>query len=197
MSEIPYTPLTGKIKRYFDKIQEVAVPSKANTSWLKTLGFKSGNDTYILSILRYIGFIDGSGVPTPLWKEYKDITKAKKVLAKAIMQGYKELFSTYPDAHKKDREAIYAFFSSKTGKAKETVNYMVSTFFNLCQLADFEGISLEVEGGEELKREKESPIIPPALTLNLNIQITLPVTDDASVYDKIFKALKDHLLSRD
>jgi len=28
MSEIPYTPLTGKIRKYFEKIQEVAIPNK-------------------------------------------------------------------------------------------------------------------------------------------------------------------------
>lgn len=201
MSEIPYTPLTRKIRKYFDKIQEVSIPEKIDSNWLKTLGFKSGNDAYILRILRYIGFIDGSGRPTDLWREYKDPTKARVILAKAIMQGYKELFSTYPDAYKKDRETIFAFFSTKTGKAKETVDKMVSTFINLCQLADFESAVSEVEGTAKavgMKKEeiKEAPATPSGLTLNVNIQITLPATDDASVYDKIFKALKEHILSK-
>lgn len=200
MSKIPYTPLTRKIEKYFDKIQEVAVPEKVDTKWLRALGFKSGNDTYILGIWRFIGFIDSSGVPTEFWKKYKNPKEARKILAKAIMQGYKKLFATYPDAYKKDRETIYAFFSSETGKAKETVDKMVTTFINLCQLADFEGVTLEtpseeVEVGEK-KEFKRVPAIPPGVTLNVNIQLTLPATDDASVYDKIFKALKEHLLSR-
>jgi len=203
MPEIPYTPLVGKIKKYFDKIQEVAVPEKVNRTWLKTVGFRSGNDVYILKIWKFIGFIDSSGIPTKLWREYKNNPKeAGKILARAIIQGYKELYATYPDAHKKDRETLYAFFSSKTEKAKETVNRMVTTFIKLCQLAKFEEVTPESLGGAEeaeigeRKEFEKVPTIPPGVTLNVNIQLTLPATDDASVYDKIFKALKEHLLSR-
>jgi len=199
MSEFPYTPLTGKIGKYFDKIQEVAVPNKVDSNWLKSVGFKSGNDTYVLRIWRFIGFIDNSGVPTDFWREYKNPKEAKKVLAKAIMQGYQELFATYPDAYKKDKETLYAFFSSKSGKAKSVINKMVTTFINLCNLADFEGVALEPSGKPEEKEgegARKIPPIPQGVTLNVNIQLTLPATDDASVYDKIFKALKEHLLSR-
>jgi len=198
MSEIPYTPLTGKIRKYFEKIQEVAIPqNKVNTSWLKTLGFKSGNDGYILGVLKYIGFIDASGIPTEFWKQYKDPTRAKVVMAQAIKQGYKELFDLYPDAFRKDREALYAFFSSKTGKAKSTVNLMVTTFINLCQLADFEQESLVTVPPPKPKEtvvsvKPEKGIIR---ELHINIQLHLPATNDPTVYDNLFKSLKKHLLS--
>ena len=199
MLEIPYTPLTRKIKKYFDKIQEVEVPKKVDRKWLASLGFRSGYDSYILTIWKFIGFIDSSGVPTEFWRKYKNPKEAGKVLAKAIMQGYKKLFETYSDAYRKDRETLYAFFSSETGKEKAKINLMVTTFINLCQLADFEGVALETPGKAE-EREEEARIvslpIPSGVTLNVNIQLTLPATDDASVYDKIFKALKEHLLSR-
>lgn len=120
MSEIPYTPLTGKIREYFDKFQEVAVPEvKVNVEWLSSLGYKSGNDWYIIKVLKYIGFIDSSGMATDLWKQYKDPTRSKVVLAQGIRQGYKDLFSTYPDANRKDREALYAFLAPKRAKQKE------------------------------------------------------------------------------
>jgi len=198
MSEIPYTPLTGKIKRYFEKFQEVGIPPKVNTSWLKVLGFKSGNDVYILRVLRYIGFIDSSGVPTDFWKQYKDPTKSGVVLAQAIRQGYKELFETYPDAHRKDREALYAYFSSKTGKAKQTVDFMVNTFVKLCQLADFEKeapISVPAPYRPKLRGvsfKSEKGVIS---ELHINIQLHLPATNDPTVYDNLFKSLKKHLLS--
>jgi hypothetical protein len=203
MSEIPYTPLTGKIKEYFDKFQEAGVPDKVNTAWLKILGFKSGNDAYILRILKYINFIDSSGAPTEFWRQYKDPTKSKIVLAQAIRQGYKELFATYPDANRKDREALYAFFSSKTGKAKATVDLMVNTFTNLCQLADFEAEApkLGLEMPKPAVSEKpisyiksEKGVIP---ELHINIQLHLPPTTDSTVYDNLFKALRKYLLSEE
>ena len=201
MSEIPYTPLPGKMKQYFDKFQETKIPSKVDVGWLKSIGFGGGNDYYVVKILKYIGFIEDSKIPTNLWKEYKDPTRSRAVLAQGIREGYKDLFDTYEDAHRKDNEALYAFFSSKTGMAKRTVDLMVNTFTNLCQLADFE---------EEIpKIERQPAKIEPPLKImtrarpekgvvsemHINIQLHLPATNDPTVYDTLFKSLRKHLLS--
>ena len=84
MSEIPYTPLAGMIEDYFGKFQETGVPSKVNADWLKSLGYKSGNDSYIIAVLKFIGFVDNSNIPTDLWRSYKDPTRSTIILAKAI-----------------------------------------------------------------------------------------------------------------
>ena len=179
------------------------VPDKATRGWLKSVGFRGGNDSYILRVLRYIEFIDSSGLPTDHWKQYKDPTKAKAVLAQAIRNGYKELFDTYSDANRKDREAIYSFFSGKTGKAKKTVNYMVNTFVNLCRLTDFEAETPEIKKPEEPKPPEQ--ILPKEIKakkriiseMHINIQLHLPPTDDSAVYDALFKSLRKHLLSEE
>jgi len=205
MSEIPYTPLVGKIKEYFKKIQEVSVPKeKVTTAWLKSVGlYKGGNDIYILRIWKYINFLDDSGFPTEFWEQYRDPTKAGAVLAQAIRLGYKELFELYPDAYRKDREALYAFFSSKTGKAKRTVEYMVSTFQNLCELADFEKEAPKVKLAPAKPISPAKPItsLKPERKviseLHINIQLHLPATTDPTVYDNLFKALRKYLLSEE
>jgi hypothetical protein len=201
MSEIPYTPLTGKIKEYFDKIQETKVPPKVDSGWLKSLGFGGGNDSYILKVLKHIGFVDDSKVPTELWKEYKDPTKSRAVLAQGIREGYKDLFDTYEDAHRKDNEALYAFFSSKTGLAKKTVDLMVNTFTNLCQLADFEKGIPKIEKrliGTETPQKigiGARPAKGIVSEMHINIQLHLPATNDPTVYDTLFKSLRKYLLS--
>jgi len=200
MSAVPYTPLAGKIKDYFDKLQEVSIPNKVTYKWLEALGFKSTNDRHIVKVLDAIGFIDKK-VPTDLWRRYKNPMEAPVVLAEAIRKGYDDLFRTYEDAQRKDREALYAFFSSKTGKAKLTVDLMVNTFVNLCQLADFEAIPMppipelpkpEVPEKAIIPEVPEKAIIP---EIHINIQLHLPETKDSSVYDNLFKSLKKHLLS--
>jgi hypothetical protein len=203
MSEIPYTPLTGKIEKYFKKIQEVGVPDKATVSWLKSLGFRTGNDFYILRILRYINFLNNSGVPTDFWKQYKDPNSSKAVLAQAIRSGYAELFETYSDAYRKDREALYSFFSGKTGKSKYTVNCMVNTFVNLCKLADFEKEIPVTVKTKEAQPSKQL-LLKPAKAgkriiseMHINIQLHLPPTDDSAVYDALFKSLRKNLLSEE
>jgi hypothetical protein len=202
MSEIPYTVLAGKIKTYFDKFQQAGVPSKVDSGWLKSIGcWAGGNDNYIIGVLKFIGFIDSSNAPSELWKSYKDPTKARTALAKGIKEGYKELFDTYPDANRKDKNTLYAFFSAKTGKAKKTVDYMVSTFAGLCQLADFEAEEYrgelekkQVESEEKGKKKLQMvPQMQEGFAINMNIQITLPITEDAKVYENIFKALREQL----
>jgi hypothetical protein len=201
MSEIPYTPLAGKIGGYFGKFQETGVPPKVNADWLKSLGYKSGNDSYIIAVLKFIGFIDNLNVPTDIWKSYKDPTRSSAILAKAIQTGYKDLFAVYEDAYRKDREALYAFFSSKTGKAKATVDLMVNTFLNLCQLADFEktlaDLSPKSQQTEEPSKTKVSirPERGIISEMHINIQLHLPATNDSTVYDALFKSLRKHLLS--
>lgn len=201
MSEPPYTPLTGKLKQYFDKIKEVRDPEKVDTTWLASVGFKSGNDSYILRVLKYIGFVDDSKRPTELWKRYRDPTQSSAVLAQAIRTGYKDLFNIYADAYRKDREALYAYFSSRSNKAERTKNLMVSTFQNLCELADFEALIEEVEPIPVPKLPEEERPIPSierrlgVREIHINIQLHLPATDDPSVYDNLFKSLKKHLLS--
>lgn len=199
MVEAPYTPLTGKIKSYFDKIMEVGVPEKANRDWLITLGFRSGNDVYILSILKYIGFTDSSNIPTEMWKNYRSPSESGAILAQAIKNGYSELFQTYSDAYNKDRNTLYSFFSGKSAKAELTINQIVSTFINLCKLADFEKIpspsvtkSIE-EGKVPVTTKRESQ--PALREIHINIQLHLPATNDSSVYDRIFESLKKHLMT--
>jgi len=180
-------------------------PKGVNRDWLKTIGFSSGNDYYIIAVLKHIKFIDSSSAPTELWKAYKDPTKARAVLAQGIKEGYKELFETYPDANRKDREALYAFFSSKTGKAKHTVDYMVSTFINLCQSADFESEAHKIEMEPAKPKVTDIPIaVAPSRPekgiiseIHVNIQLHLPATNDPTVYENLFKSLRKHLLSEE
>jgi hypothetical protein len=205
MSEIPYTNLAGKIPKYFEKIQEAGVPQKVDNNWLNQCGFKSTNDRYILAVLNFIGFVDDAKNPTELWKAYKSPSDARKVLAKGMRKGYNDLFEMYPDANRKDRDSLYAYFSTKTQKAKNTVDLIVNTFVNLCQLADFGGEVSIIETerkndqssnnqeGTDKRKKQILAQMPEGFAVNMNIQITLPVTEDAKVYENIFKALREQL----
>ena len=96
------------------------------------------------------------------------------------------------------------FFAQKEPSLKKgTLQYYVFTFKTLCEFADFEAPPLKVEiieGKPKTKVVKKGVAIPQVLEgvpININIQLTLPVTDDAKVYENIFKALKECLFTRD
>jgi hypothetical protein len=202
MGDYPYILNTGKLKSFLDSISKIGVPDKINTQTLPKLGYKSTHDRPIVKILRFIDFVDANGVPNQNYINFRDTSKAKVVMANAIKKAYSELFKMYPDAHKKDDETLKNFFRPTTKAGEQVIDRMVDTFKVLCSFADFEAITTTESKAEEYAKMEKLEVkgvreLPSGITLNLNIQLVLPTTDDASVYDKIFKALKDHLLSRD
>lgn len=202
MAEFPYTPQPTKIKPFFDHIQKTGVPPKVTYKYLESGGFKSKNDRYLVGILKFVDFLDSTGKPTETWHAYRHKEAAPGVMAKAIRAAYSDLFNTYPDAYRKDNEALRNYFSTQTVVAESTLGLIVRTFTVLCELADFEGLAADVLAAPRTAPAPElvgpSPTALralPGMTVNINIQLALPATEDASIYEKLFAALKKHLLS--
>ena len=83
MADYPYTPVTGKLKALLDKIRTVGAPPKVSVSWIKTIGFTSSNDPTLIGVLKFVGLIDASNIPTPKWTAYRGVTH-KIILGDAI-----------------------------------------------------------------------------------------------------------------
>ena len=204
MAEFPYTTNTARIKPLFDKVKNSGRPSKVTLKTLEAWGFKSTNDRPLLATLKYIGFVDPSGVPTPKWSSYRSGKNGQAVLAQAIRSSYPELFQLYPDANQTDNEALKHFFSTHTSVGSGTLNYIVSTFRALCDIADFKSIPTDTSLDEQstlnvkgLSSATKTSSISGAsgFIVNVNIQLTLPATENASIYESLFSAMKKHLLS--
>ncbi len=196
MADFPYTPHPATLKKFFAHIQSAGVPEKVSIKYLETVGFKTKNDRYIIGVLKFLGFVDSNGIPTELWSQYRNRSNAMTALAGAIQSKYNDLFQTYPDAYRKDNEALRNYFSPHTTVAESTLGLIVSTFKVLCELANFEGVESIQHKGTGGKPSGGQPPLPPQLpVVNINIQLQLPATDDATIYDKLFAALKKHLLS--
>jgi len=204
---MPYTYAlkTGSLKEYLHKVKskELSIPDKINREYLRSIGYTSSNDFPIIRVLQSIGFIDQSDVPTQNIKDFRT-EKSGKVMSDALRKTYEDLFKIYPEPSKRTREELENFFAQrKADITKFTLGLYVDTFKVLCEFADF-GIAPEEkeETREAVKEETIGkkgqlvPQVPEGLAINLNIQITLPVTDNAEVYDKIFEALKKHIFTR-
>ncbi len=202
MPDFPYTPNAASLERFFSEIQTVGKPSKVSFKWLSGIGFKSSNDRYITGILKALGFTDGSSVPTERWQAYRNKQQGRAVMAQALVEAYPALFETYPDAYRKDDEALRNFFGTHTSVGEKAVAYMVRTFKTLTEMADFDSAipsaPVQVPPVRSDSKEIVKQIEIPAgkdVTINVNIQLQLFATDDASIYDKLFEALKKHVLS--
>jgi len=188
VDKAPYTPNPAAIPRLLTHIQGAGQPDKVDVKYLRSVGFKSGNDNYLPGVFKAIGFLDAQGKPTDVWTAYRNKERAKGVLAGAIKRGYPELFKTYPDAYRKDNEALRNFFTTHNEKLSEsTLGLVVATFKRLCDSADFEQTADETpkavkaaRGVVETPIEIKTPRITEA-SVNINIELHLPATEDASI----------------
>ncbi len=208
-----YTTVPGRIPDLLKKIRETGVPAKVTNEWLRSVGFTSSNDRSLIPVLRQIGFIDGSNLPLPAWREYRG-SEHRAVLGRAIMLGYDMLYLTYPDAHTRTNTDLGHVFSTRTTTGKQAIDKMVATFKNLAKEADFStapsggdsgSIPLEAEvpndGVEANARQgSDGPLVASStvgrggLTINVNVQLTIPETTDEKVFDAFFRALRRHLI---
>ena len=198
MAEFQYTTVPGKLKKLLSKIQEVGVPSKASIKWLKSIGFKSSNDGTLLTILKFINFIDSSNVPTKKWKDYRGTNHAQ-VLASAIREGYKDLYATYPDAQSRSASELEHVFSTSSNAGKQVIQKTVGTFQSLCKQADFSASGvLKPSGTPDLTSPAVPPPIVPSVgqtqpSLHIDIQVHISPDAKSDQIDQIFSSMAKHL----
>lgn len=213
MADFAYAMGTGKIPALFDKIHDVGTPTtKVTQTWLGQVGFSSSNDRRLLVVLKQIGFLDGSNMPTDVWKRYRSATAAdrKKVLAQAIREGYKGLYDMYPSAQACSDNELESFFRVHVNAGSQVLAKTIQTFKALAAIADFDGGGAALSPSAPSPSKKDIPAseVPahlPTVTTGvgkgtdmsvvINIQLAVPETKDAKVYDAFFESLKKHLLS--
>ncbi len=201
MADFAYTTVPGKIKRLLAKIREVGVPQKVTVQWLKTVGFRSSNDASLIGVLKFIGFMDSSGVPTSKWTQYRG-ANYKQVLGEAIREGYAELFAVYPEANQRTQADLAHVFSTSSSGGKQVIGKTESTFRALAEQADFgpvdERTDLHMTSGP-----LHTPAVPAPSTIehaplqwpSLHIDIQVHISPEASVeqIEQVFASMAKHL----
>ncbi len=200
MADFIYTTVPGKIKQLLQKIREVGVPQKVTVQWLKTVGFKSSNDASLLGVLKFIGLIDSSGVPSSKWTQYRG-TNHKVVLGEAIRVGYADLFAVYPDADQRSQSEIEHVFSTSSSGGKQVINKTVGTFKALAEQAEFSPVNEQTD-----LRMPSGPLHTPAVqppagagrssfgpALHIDVQIHISPEASADQIDQIFASMSKHL----
>lgn len=206
MTEYPYMMSNNKISSILDNIKSAAKPPKFTHEFLKKIGFSSTNDRAIIPLLKRLGFLTEDGTPTPFYDELRDATQHQFILADRIKALYQELFQINTNIHSASEAEVKGAISRVTGKDETTVGRYFNTFKTLVGLARFDGsgstapVELpqksklppnEPANQEEQKFQKNIKSNP---QFHYNIQIHLPATTDISVYNAIFKSLKENLL---
>jgi hypothetical protein len=202
-NNVPYMSAPGSMVKILEKIKEAGTPENFNADFLSTkLGFKGGNYRTFISWAKKANLLNGDGTPTQLYKKFRNPTTSKSSLAQALKIAYSELYSRNEYCHDLDKKGFKGLVMEATGEAHDSVmvDRIVSTFFNAKSLADFDSEQGSNNNEEEVKEEKTKPEIIVGeqkkinLGLNYTINLVLPKTDDPSVYNAIFKSLRENLL---
>jgi hypothetical protein len=206
-----YLITTKNLDAFLNSLLNAQAPAKFTNKFLEQLEFKSTNDRLLIGVLKFLGFIDGGGIPQDRYYKYLDQTQSKQVLAEAIKEAYADLFTVNVKANEMSVNDVKNKLKTLTQgqKSDKVLALMANTFNALCSYADFskhhskEIISLKkaTHFTEEASNQNESQkmtheLISKNITteMHYNIQIHLPETRDITVYDAIFKSLKEHLL---
>jgi hypothetical protein len=205
--QYPYIISNNKIEPALVRIRTAAKPERVSQELLAKWGFTASNDRALPRVLRMLGFLTENGTPTEAYDRLRDPSDWKKVLAEKIRATYSDLYSIDPNIHKAPDAEVKGAISRITGKEEESVKRYFVTFKALCALADFS----EPEARASTRGEGAASANPPAPApdpinttpapqgshrkseYHYNIQIHLPVTTDITVYNAIFKSLRDNL----
>jgi hypothetical protein len=204
MVDYAYTTVTGKIKQLLGKVRTVGVPPKVTVAWLKTIGFTSSNDASLIGVLKFIGFIDGSNIPTSLWNTYRG-ANYRSVLGGAIRSGYADLFAVYPDANTRSTTDLSHVFSTSSSGGAQVISKTVATFKALVEEAEFSNSSELTES-----TMPAGPLhTPPAQSahkpspaqgrpeVHIDIQIHISPESSPQQIDTIFQSMAKHLYGRE
>jgi hypothetical protein len=201
----PYTTVPNKLRSLLQKAPNMGRPDKVTVSWLKKASYTSSNDPSMIPVLKFVGILEPDGRPSELWEAVRAPSQDNRArLADAIRKAYADLFALYPDAYRRDGEALRNFFRANTGGGEQVQRLLVQTFQVLTEFADFDaevpedtvtgdGASGQATPTRQHRREKVVTDVP-GLTLNVNLQLQLPATSDGEVYEKLFGAMRKHLM---
>lgn len=201
-SDYPYMLSNNKIKPILDAVQVSAKPTKFTHEFLKNLGFTSSNDRAVIPLLRKLGFLNENGAPTEYYDDLRDASNRGRVIAERMKELYSDLYTINTEIHKASDDEIKGAISRVTGKDETSVNRYFNTFKALTNIADFSTPSSKKEKNIESEQEKNAEEVYSSSIgeeskkpeFHYNIQIHLPATTDVSVYNAIFKSLKESLL---
>jgi hypothetical protein len=198
----PYIISNNKIGPILTRIRSAAKPERFNRDTLQKWGFAASNDRAMVAVLRELGFLNEGGAPTQAYDRLRDPNDWPYVLAERMRDLYADLFAIDGEIQKAPDTEIRGAISRVTGKDDETVKRYYATFKTLAGLANFEAKPTRA-GKEKVELSKEPAEKAPAHKIgsreerqtdfHYNIQIHLPVTTDVSVYNAIFKSLKENL----
>lgn len=201
---LPYMNAYGTISKVLEKIKTAATPPRFTQDFLATkLQFPGGTPRPVIPFLKRAGFLGSDGVPSELYKQFRNPSESGGAAAKALKIAYQRLFEMNEYAQELSDDKLKGLIVQATGlgASASAVKGIFGSFKALRAFASFEGLAeapqpaaegAPSEGIDEIPSEVKRP--HSRLGLSYTINLNLPSTSDVAVFDAIFKSLRTHLL---
>ena len=199
---LPFVTAYGTITKALERIQNAATPPRFTQDFLSTkLDLKGGSAKPLIPFLKRLGFLGSDGVPTELYKRFRNETERGRAAAEALKIGFRPLYDVNEYIHDASDKELKGCIVQVTGSEPEssTTKAIIGSFKAVKAFAKFD------DGAEEDGREHEEERtngddgaggfkMARGIGLSYTINLNLPATSDIAVFDAIFKSLKEHLL---
>ena len=202
----PFMNAYGQVTKVLEKIKEASAPDRFTLDFLATrLGFKSASIKPFVPLAKRLGLLALDGSPTDLYNSFRNPSQSGAALATAMKKGYGEIFACNEYANNLNHKDLGGLVMQITGLKKDhqAVRGIVGTFEALKSIADF---SSGIEKPEVKVEEEKTPRTDLMIThksfeevgvnLSYTINLVLPRTNDISIFNAIFKSIRENLLKR-
>lgn len=136
MPTFPYTSGQGALTQTFAQLRKGA-PSKIDASYLQRFNIAPANESYVLSILRFLGIIDDEGTRPEGASDYLfgNDEAFKSGLEGAVRSSYAPLFNEMNDALQADRDTLIHWFRGADKTSSVVGQRQATTFLTLAALS--------------------------------------------------------------
>jgi hypothetical protein len=208
-----YLITTKNLDSFFNALRSAKAPDRFTNKFLTQLDFTSSNDRLYIGLMKALGFIDESGVPTKRYYAFLDQTESARILAEAIREAYEDLFAVNKKANELSVEEVKNKLRTLTQgqKSDNVIGLMANTFKALVALAEW---TVQTPQAPTDRSAPHAPPVTPSspppsnatlheqrplprgekpLQLHYDIHVHLPESRDPAVFDAIFEAMRKHL----
>lgn len=196
-----YTPSHGRLRDALNGIIRAERPDKVSGDFVETvLGISGGSGRAIPPILKRIGFVSSDGTPTDLYAKFQSESARSQAALEGLRAGFGELFKRNTYAHKLSEPEVRDLLVEITGlkKDNQTLGAILGTFEAIRGFVK-EDAKIAPQREEQNDLGKSDPasregLANAAFGLSYQINIVLPETSDISVFNAIFRSLRENLL---
>lgn len=203
---LPYVPSYGNITKALNKIKAASTPPRFTQDFLATtLDMPGGSPKPVISFLKRTGFLGSDGVPTELYKRFRNSAQSGSAAADALRTGYKPLYDINEYVHNAKDPDVRGLIVQVTGSEEDSklVQTIAASFKALKAFANFDAAAGDADesggappdtgdGGDG--GGNHAGVLPGGINLGYTINLHLPATSEVAVFNAIFKSLREHLL---